>query len=107
MLLSQILPQSFSGIALLLLGLLSAKLLYNKYGHGISDIPGPWIASWTDLWRIFVVWGRRAEAEHVRLHDKHGSIVRLGPNLVSIGDARLIKTIYAPNSGFTKVWKSV
>jgi hypothetical protein len=80
-----------------------ARILHNKYGHGISQIKGPLISTYTDLWRFWVVWGRRPELTHIALHEKYGSIVRLGPKTVSVSDAEAIKTIYALNSGFVKV----
>ncbi|KAL1967106.1 hypothetical protein VTN77DRAFT_3630 [Rasamsonia byssochlamydoides] len=81
---------------------LVARLLHNKYGHGIHHLPGPRLAAYTDLWRLWVVWRRRPEQVHIALHEKYGSLVRLGPKAVSISDPEAIKTIYALNSGFVK-----
>jgi hypothetical protein len=83
------------------LGLI-AHLLHNKYGHGIH-LPGPRIAAYTDLWRLWVVWKRRPEKVLLALHKNYGPIVRLGPKTVSISDPEAIKTIYALNAGFVKV----
>ncbi|KAH0847503.1 Pisatin demethylase [Fonsecaea pedrosoi] len=74
----------------------------NRYGTGINHIPGPALASFTDLWRCFVVWGRRPELKHIRLHEKYGPLVRLGPRVVSVSDPAAIPIIYALNSGFVK-----
>ncbi|KAK5295620.1 hypothetical protein LTR99_009209 [Exophiala xenobiotica] len=82
--------------------LITSRALFNRYGRGISHIPGPFPASCTDLWRMFVVWQRRPELEHIRLHQKHGPLVRLGPRAVSVSDPAAIQIIYALNSGFIK-----
>ncbi|KIX09656.1 uncharacterized protein Z518_00737 [Rhinocladiella mackenziei CBS 650.93] len=82
--------------------LLSTRLIYNKYGHGVNHIPGPTLASFTDLWRLLITWSWRPENEHIRLHRKHGKLVRLGPKTISVSDPRAIQTIYALNSGYIK-----
>lgn len=82
--------------------LVVSRALFNRYGRGIAHIPGPFLASCTDLWRVFVVWGRRPELEHIRLHERHGPLVRLGPRAVSVSDPAAIQIIYALNSGFVK-----
>lgn len=87
---------------LLLFAAVGGKLLYNVYGGGLSAIPGPLLASCTDLWRVFVVWGRRPEVAHVKLHQKHGNIVRLGPRNVIISDPSALPIVYGTSTGFTK-----
>lgn len=86
--------------ALLALG---AWLIKNHYHNGLNQYPGPFIASLTDLWRLFEVWGRRSEVTHRKLHAKHGDVVRLGPNILSFADPKALKTIYGLNKGFIKV----
>ncbi|KAH7419745.1 pisatin demethylase [Cadophora sp. MPI-SDFR-AT-0126] len=80
----------------------AAQLLKNKYGHGINHIPGPFVASLTDYWRLFVVWGRRPEATHIKLHEKYGDLVRIGPKTVLVADWEATKKIYALNAGYVK-----
>ncbi|EXJ79480.1 hypothetical protein A1O1_08744 [Capronia coronata CBS 617.96] len=82
--------------------LLVTRVLLNKYWNRINHIPGPTLASCTDLWRLFLVWGRRPEVEHIRLHEIHGPLVRLGPNAISVSDPGAVHIIYALNSGFVK-----
>lgn len=82
--------------------LLFLYLSYNKYCQGLNHIPGPLLASCTDLWRLRQAQHRRPELAHVRLHEKHGSLVRIGPNSVSVSDPGAIPIVYALNSGFVK-----
>jgi hypothetical protein len=77
-------------------------LAYNRYGYGITAVPGPFWASFTDLWRFLVVWSRRPELEHIQLHEKYGPLVRLGPNVVSVSDPEAIKIIYSHTSVYQK-----
>ncbi|KAK5046573.1 hypothetical protein LTR84_007334 [Exophiala bonariae] len=93
------------GSVLLILPILGfvGHLIYNKYAYGISSIPGPFFAAYTDLSRFLVVWGRRPERRHVELHKRYGPLVRLGPNCVSVSDPAAIKTIYGLASGYVKV----
>jgi hypothetical protein len=75
----------------------------NYFYHGLNKYPGPFFARFTNLWRFLDVLGRRAEVTHQALHKKHGDVVRLGPNVLSFGNPRAIKSIYGLNKGFTKV----
>lgn len=88
---------------LICLGLLLCYLFGNKYGKGLAHIPGPAIACCTGLWRLWDVRQGSAHLTHIRLHQQYGSLVRIGPNHVSIGDAKAIPSIYGLKSGFTKV----
>jgi hypothetical protein len=82
---------------------LVAHLLYNKFCTGLNHIPGPFWASFTDFYRLYVVWHRRPEQWHIQLHRQHGAFVRIGPRTVICSDNKATKTIYALNSGFVKV----
>lgn len=95
-------PTSHS-VFLFLLLLILVRVVVNKFGGGLAHIPGPWLASCSDLWRLYVVWGRRPEQVHIQLHDKYGAFVRIGPRTVSVSDPVAVKIIYGPNSGFVKV----
>lgn len=85
---------------LLLLGIV--RLLLNRYSQ-LSRIPGPWLASCTNLWRFALTWTEKAEATHIKLHAQHGDVVRLGPNLVSVTDLHAVKKIYGAGTSFEKV----
>ena len=82
---------------------LAAYLARNRFHNGLHRYPGPVLASLTDWWRFFDVLGRRPDITHIRLHRKHGDIVRLGPNALSFADPQALKTIYGLNKGLTKV----
>ncbi|KAK4101594.1 cytochrome P450-like protein [Parathielavia hyrcaniae] len=84
------------------LAVVAAWLVRNKYYNGLNKYPGPFLASLTNWWRFFDVYGRRPERSHIALHKKYGPVVRLGPNTLSFADPDALKTIYGLNKGFVK-----
>lgn len=81
---------------------LVAWLVSNRFNRGLNKYPGPFLASLTDWWRFWIVYKRRPEVEHIRLHEKYGDVVRLGPNDLSFSDPKALKAIYGLNKGFVK-----
>ncbi|KAL8876511.1 MAG: hypothetical protein Q9192_008845, partial [Flavoplaca navasiana] len=60
----------------------------------LRHIPGPFLASLTNLPRLSWVYSNRAGEIHTTLHRRYGPIVRCGPNMVSVADPAQINTIY-------------
>ena len=67
---------------------------------GLRKVPGPVWAKCSNLWRFIDTWRGSHE---VKLHDKYGSAVRVGPNVVSIADPDAIDKIYGSKTDFSKV----
>ncbi|KAI5917384.1 cytochrome P450 [Camillea tinctor] len=86
----------------ILLSAVVARLVRNRYHNGLNKYPGPFLASLTDLWRMWDVYCQRPELTHQRLHAKYGDVVRLGPNTLSFADPKALKSIYGLNKGFIK-----
>lgn len=78
-------------------------LLYQCFFHPLSRYPGPLLAKFTDYWRFRDVRRRRSHLTRVELHERHGPVVRVGPNTLSISDPAYIPKIYGPGQGFLKV----
>lgn len=75
--------------------------LSNRYFTPLRTIPGPILASFTRLPRLIsVAWGSPHERD-IRLHEKYGPLVRMGPDLV--GDPQEINKIYGTSTNFKKV----
>ena len=70
---------------------------------GVSSVPGPFWARVSNLWRYIDVAQGKAQLTHIELHQRYGPYVRLGPNVVSICDLNLLKTVYGVNKGYRKV----
>ena len=88
----------------LLIYILIFILLFNavRAYWPLRHVPGPFLARWTDLWRLFVVWGRKAHTVQLQLHKKHGDVVRLGPNCVSVSAPEVTGSIYGIGKGLVK-----
>lgn len=83
--------------------LVLVHLTRNYFTRGVSEVPGPFLARFSNLWRFIDVARGKAEETHLKLHQKYGQYVRLGPNLVSVQNLDALKVIYGVNKGYTKV----
>ncbi|KAF2636018.1 cytochrome P450 [Massarina eburnea CBS 473.64] len=75
--------------------------------HGLfiaptRNVPGPLLARLTRWFEYRVVQKGDSHQEYIRLHQKHGSVVRVGPNRYSFSDPTAVKTIYELGSKFLK-----
>ncbi|KAI5247752.1 cytochrome P450 [Aureobasidium subglaciale] len=87
---------------------ISAYVLYQRFFHPLSSVPGPFWASLSRLWITKHSWDGDMHRTMIALHEKHGPIVRNGPNEVSVADLSAIKTIYGAGTKFRKSdWYSV
>ncbi|KAJ5689208.1 cytochrome P450 pisatin demethylase [Penicillium macrosclerotiorum] len=77
-------------------------LLRNRFRKALYDIPGPSLAKYTKLWKLHNVWKGKHHNSAIALHRKHGHLVRIGPNHISVGDPNAIPIIYGLNKGFIK-----
>lgn len=78
-------------------------LVYTRYFTGLSRIPGPFIASISNLWKINAAWQEDMPARNIALHKKHGPLVRIGPNMISVDDPSAMSAIY----GFKPIYRKV
>jgi hypothetical protein len=89
-------------VLLLVVALLIIFHLYKTWAK-LRHIPGPFLARLTNLPRFCWVWSRKAHEIHIDLHEKHGKLVRFGPNMVSVGDPSEIPNIYRMHAPLLKV----
>ena len=78
-----------------------AALLFVRYRR-LQSIPGPLLASFTDLWRAYHQNVGNWTNTLRQLHEIYGPFVRLGPNTVSVIDAAAVSTIYSMHGEFKK-----
>jgi len=78
---------------IVLVVVLTAYLVSNRFNRGLNKYPGPFLASLTDWWRFWDVYKRRPEVTHIHLHTQYGDVVRLGPNVLSFADPKALKTV--------------
>ncbi|KAJ5973116.1 uncharacterized protein N7479_003034 [Penicillium vulpinum] len=68
----------------------------------LRRFPGPFLAGWTNLWRLsHVRQGKYHKVIH-ELHKNYGPVVRIGPNVLDLDIPELIKTIYSIKSDYLK-----
>src|ERR1700760_1452238 len=72
---------------LILISFFIVRALYRKYFHPLRKVPGPFLASTTNLWRLALFLRGRQHHEYVALFQKYGPLVRLGPNTVILNDS--------------------
>ncbi|KAM3419786.1 hypothetical protein BST61_g3119 [Cercospora zeina] len=79
----------------------------NKFQPGLASIPGPPLAAYTKLWRLYSVWKGSAHLDAIHLHKKHGNLVRIAPRVVSVADPKWIPVFYGAKEDYTKSisWK--
>lgn len=68
----------------------------------LRHVPGPLLASLTNLPRASWVVSNRAHDIHIALHRKYGKLVRFGPNMISVADPAEIANIYGFTGKFPK-----
>lgn len=87
-------------IALLLLQLLRTR--YNALRH----IPGPFLASFSNAWRVTSVYRQRMHIDNVAAHERYGPVVRIGPHHVSVSSPEAFSIVHASRTAFPKVCSS-
>ncbi|GAB7364465.1 hypothetical protein MBLNU230_g5275t1 [Neophaeotheca triangularis] len=87
-------------------GLLLLPFLYYLLPYfrnwSIKDVPGPLAAKFTNLWYMYECRRGRRFLSVYEEHQKHGKLVRVQPNHVSIADPDAIPIVYGHGTGFTK-----
>ena len=105
--LSSALTLSTPALLSILVGLLLFWFARNRYKPGLRSIPGPFLASISDLW-YFVHCCRRRHTREWEIHQRYRStLVRVGPNMVSCSDPEDMRVIYGLKRLFPKVGKRI
>jgi hypothetical protein len=88
---------------LFIVGVVFARLFYLRYLSPYRDIPGPFLATISPLWRLRGALNGTLHKDITEGHKQYGTIFRISPDEVSISDPEAIKTIYAHGAGSIKV----
>ncbi|KAK9446818.1 cytochrome P450 family protein [Limtongia smithiae] len=78
------------------------QLLYRQYRAPLHEIPGPWLARHTRLWKLYQYSTGQYHFININLHRKYGPIVRVAPGEYSLAGQEAMKTIYASGNDFIK-----
>lgn len=101
MLFENLLHLSFPFLLLLAISLLVAYLASIRYQRGLSKFNGPFLASFTDLWRLWQAYWYHDRVIFPALQAKYGKVIRMGPRTLLFSEPDVIKEIYT--MGFRKV----
>lgn len=71
---------------------------------GLRTLPGHWLASFSRLYKIFLVYDGLCPEKERAMHKKYGPVVRTGPHHVSFSDPAAISSIYGISTNFPKVF---
>lgn len=66
------LAYSWGHLVLAFVAVVVARAFFRRYWAPIKDIPGPFLASFSNLWLVLQVLKGHTEAETIELHKKHG-----------------------------------
>ncbi|KAK1730007.1 cytochrome P450, partial [Colletotrichum acutatum] len=73
----------------------------------LSDIQGPWIAWYTELYAVYSAWRTERGSSKVNilddLRDTYGDVIRLGPCSITVFDPSAVPVIYGVRSRLDKV----
>jgi hypothetical protein len=92
----------------IILGLaLLSWCIISSYRTRISAIPGPFIARYTDAYKLYYAWATNRNNDRVahyrNLQKRYGDVVRTGPKTVTVIDAAAVPIIYGLRSRLGKV----
>lgn len=60
-------------------GALVLNAVYNRYFHPLRHFPGPFWASVTDLWKLYICMGKESHIAGMKLHKIYGCPVSIIP----------------------------
>jgi hypothetical protein len=94
--------QSVLGIIFIIATYAVGAVIHYRFFHSLSQFPGPLVASFTNLWKIYQIYQGKFEYTLLDLHRKYGNVVRIGPNHVDVSDGTALKDIYGTSNSFPK-----
>ena len=88
----------------LLFAVVLARLCYLRYQRGLAKYPGPFLATFTNLWRISDLYFHPNSLQMPAYHERYGKIVRIGPGVLSFSEPEAVRDIHS--HGWDKVrWR--
>lgn len=91
------------GLGAIVLGII-IKLLLTRYRRHLGAIPGPFVASFSNLWKLAAIYSEDMPGWNVSVHEKYGRVVRIGPSHVSFSSPEAFHVIHAAKQAFPKVY---
>jgi hypothetical protein len=90
-------------LTLLALAAWITQIIYTAYKPNLRNVPGPWLAKFTNLWRVYYAWRGDYTETLRKLHRQYGDVVRVGPNCVLLSGKGQMEKILGFKEDFPKV----
>lgn len=68
--------------------------VYNRYFHPLRHFPGPFWASVSNFWKLYIVSTKESHTRGIKYHEKYGPVIRVAPNLLVFNDPELLPVVY-------------
>ncbi|KAL4962846.1 cytochrome P450 [Aspergillus stella-maris] len=78
------------------------KLIWDAFLSSLRVFDGPLLAKFTNIWRAWRAFNGEIDRDYTKLHRQYGSVVRVGPNALSISDPSMIRVIYSTRNPWKK-----
>ncbi|KAJ5825696.1 hypothetical protein N7474_002834 [Penicillium riverlandense] len=92
--LCQVLKHPYQTALVTIIFFILGYVIYQRFLHPLARYPGPFLASLTDLWQVHQFMTLQQPYNLTRLHEEYGSIVRYGPDKLSITNEEAIRAVY-------------
>ncbi|KAH7111734.1 cytochrome P450 [Dactylonectria estremocensis] len=79
--------------------ILALSSLYQITSSPLREVPGPFLARFSNIWYFFHVNRGEFEKDNLALHRRYGPIVRYGPNRYSFSHVDAAQAIYSIGAG--------
>ncbi|KAJ5613839.1 cytochrome P450 [Penicillium herquei] len=77
-------------------------VIYQIFLSPLASVPGPLLGKITTWYQVYLSMRGNVHRDLVELHEKYGSVVRMGPNTVSVVDPEAFREIYKAGGRFKK-----
>ncbi|KAI5917092.1 cytochrome P450 [Camillea tinctor] len=79
-----------------------AYAFYQCFLSPLAKVPGPFWAKFSNLYRIRLSRAGHFHRELIKLHEKYGNVLRIGPNNLSVAEPMAFREIYRAGNKFPK-----
>jgi hypothetical protein len=77
-------------------------VIYQRFLHPLSKFPGPHLATLTNWWKIYHTYHLDLHEVVLRLHEKYGPVIRIGPNDLHFWNPEALPAIYKAGRSMPK-----
>lgn len=58
-----------------IIGAVVGNIIYNRYFHPLRHFPGPFWASVSDFWKLYICMTKESHTRGIKLHDIYGAFL--------------------------------